>query len=153
MAEPREIAEAFLIIVRWLIKWLGIVLAGLMLAGSLGWLGYEGFHYLTNERYAAKVRAVVRTGKECPDSYPLFVGWVNESSRIVRSISFVLTATYENHSTNLASGRRYKEDRIMKPGEGFGRCWNPDLDYSAPKNTKPADLKWGVGSYEVEFDD
>lgn len=129
---------------KWVLKWLGIILVGLLalvFASIGGWWTWNWWSY---ERHKKQIEVLAinddapasspkvveeRNGKaakaRCAGSeFPIFVGFVNNSSRTVESIVIEVNAHLPEHSTNiLAYGSRVEMDRIVEPGAGYGGCW------------------------------
>jgi hypothetical protein len=56
--------------------------------------------------------------------FPIFIGYVNKSSRTIELISIDVTAHLPERSTNILTyDSTVKSDQIIKPGEGYGSCW------------------------------
>jgi hypothetical protein len=128
---------------KWVFKWLAILLVGLLavvFALIGGWWTWNWWSY---ERHEKQIEVVAinsaaplsspkladRDGKSpeamCAGSeFPIFVGFVNNSSRTVESLAIEMTARLPERSTNILTyGSRVEMDRIIKPGAGFGSCW------------------------------
>jgi hypothetical protein len=56
--------------------------------------------------------------------FPIFIGYVNNSSRTIEYISIDVTAHLPERSTNILTyDSTVKSDQIIDPGRGFGSCW------------------------------
>jgi len=82
--------------------------------------------------------------------YPLFVGIINNSSKTLDKVTFSLKATRKGYSTDLATYASYTDDRIRKPGEGWGGCWHAPLQTDVKDD--PRDLEWKVESVSMIFE-
>lgn len=147
-----ELAEAVLIVIRRILKWLAIAIGGVLAIGALAAAGYWAWGYLTYDLPKSKVEIVTGVGDDrCTADHPVFVGVVNRSDRTVLKTSIRLQAFIPGRSTNFATWNRMSDDRIIKPGDGFGQCWRPVLESSVPEGTDPRALEWSVADYSVEF--
>jgi hypothetical protein len=137
-------------------KWLLFALLGIVALGLAVWGVLYAYQYLTYDRYAAKVEITVGVSRDpkhiCADSpnYPLFIGIINNSSKALDKVSFSLKATRKGHSTNLADYETYTDDKIRKPGEGWGNCWRAPL--KANVKDDPRDLEWSVDYARMTFE-
>jgi len=137
-------------------KWLFFALVGI--AGiALAVIGsFYAYNYFTYERHAAQVKAIVNArdkgvfacAKE-PD-YPIFVAIINNSSKTIEEVSFSLEARRKSFTTNLATYASFTDDKIRKPGEGWGTCWAAPLRDEVKDN--PRDLEWKVGTVHITFE-
>jgi hypothetical protein len=56
-------------------------------------------------------------------THPVFLGIVNDSSKTILRYSFNFEAREPGRSTDVAYWDTYTDDKIIKPGEGWGTCW------------------------------
>jgi hypothetical protein len=127
MASPNVLID----FTKWIFKWVGIFIAGGLLIGLLvagaGW----GWTWLSHDRHAANIRIVVfspkpKTGEKgvcTDDKFPVFVGFVNGSSRTVEYVSIVVNAHLLGHSSDILDYSHVTADDVVAPGAGFGRCY------------------------------
>jgi hypothetical protein len=148
-----EIAEAILIVVKRLLKWFAISIGTLIVLGCIIAASYWGWNYFTYDLPKSKIEIVTSVNDErCAGEHPVFVGIVNNSDRTVMNTRIRLQAFIPGRSTNVATWNWMSDDRIIKPGKGFGQCWRPVLDSDMPKNTDLKTLEWSVATYEVDFE-
>lgn len=149
----RDISEAVLLVIKRLMKWAVLALISIILLGAVAYGGYWGWEYVRYELPKAKVQIVTNTTeKRCNDAYPIFVGIVNRSDRTVLRTRVRLQAFQPNRSTNLESWNDISDDRIIRPGDGWGRCVNPGMNSNAPENVNLRELDWSVARYDLEFE-
>ena len=75
----------------------------------------------------------------------MFVRILNNSSRTVERVSFSLEARRKGYSTNFATYATYSDDKIIKPGEGYGTCWRAPLRSDVKDD--PSALEWKANSH------
>lgn len=83
----------------------------------------------------------------------MFITVVNKSDRTILKMFVRLEAFLPGRSSNLADWGSISDDRVIKPGEGFGNCRRPALASSAAEDTDLKTLEWRVASFEVVFED
>lgn len=129
---------------KWLFKWIvifvvGVVVLAVFLGG--GWWAWNWWSYerhkngievvaLNSVAPEALKSKVVResdnkeAGTFCAGSdFPIFVGYINKSSRSIEYVSIDISAHLPDHSTNILEyGSHVDSDRIIEPGGGFGFC-------------------------------
>lgn len=143
-----SLGGALLIVLKWTLIVLGALIAVGLLIGAAYWM----HQHFTHDVHVARVVPVVKaTSNDCPEAYPLFVGFRNESTRTVLKISFSLEARVPGYSTNIAHWETYSHDRITKPNTGWGLCYNPALERGQPTRNLRS-LEWGVKVWSVAFE-
>jgi hypothetical protein len=161
MNEPtkaREIADAILIVIRTLAKWIAIVLfaiVGLVAA----FLAYDHF---TNERerqQREEVLIALKRGvkvsaafdpQSCFSQQPFKIEFQNNTKTSIDHIGFKLYVTRKGHSTVLNSEySTYKSDFILQPGETTTGCWQVDNN----QNYKPLVAADGPLEVRIELTD
>jgi hypothetical protein len=129
---------------KWVFKWLAIILVGLLALGFASIGGWWTWNWWSYERHKKQIDVVAinsaapasgpkvvveRDGKTaeamCAGSeFPIFVGFINKSSRTIESLVIEVNARLPEHSTNILTyGSRVEMDRIIEPGAGYGSCW------------------------------
>lgn len=114
-------------------RFVGYSLAAVVFLGGLGGL-VLWFFSAREEAEKAKVEATIRYEKKlCAAEFPIFAGFVNNSSRTVQSVSFSIEFRERGYSSEIGRLSLLTEDKIMKPSEGFGRCYKlPELKSAVP---------------------
>jgi hypothetical protein len=135
MEQSNQTAEAILIVFKRIFKWIliAIVVIGACI-GLLVWL----IDYTSNREYRKKQEeenkvsiVASRNDEQCTSAYPFFYGIVNGGERTVNSVNFTVEIRKKGFSSALNSYTNIDEDKILKPGEGYGRCFRAtkkDLD-------------------------
>jgi hypothetical protein len=127
---------------KWVFKWLAILLVGLLAVVFALIGGWRSWNWWSYERHEKQIK-IVGINSAAPLSspkvvlaerdksamcagseFPIFVGFVNNSSRTVESLVIEMTARLPERSTNILTyGSRVEMDRIIEPGGGYGSCW------------------------------
>ena len=151
-----EIAEAMLIVIRRVAKWLGVGVLIVLVAGSGIGASFWGYDYITVQYPKSKVSFVVTAdSKICEEvSHPVYVAVMNNSSKTIKYTSVSVEARLPGHSTNYANyDAKATSDKIIAPGEQEGACWMFPLDRSSPKGKQVADFEWSTSYSTIRFMD
>ncbi len=84
--------------------------------------------------------------------YPVFIGFLNESGRIIESINFTVQARQPGYSSNVATYHAYSTDKIINPKEGWGQCFHIFLNQEN-QFRNPKELEYEVKIGYVDFRD
>lgn len=139
-----------------LFKWLLFAVLGIVAIALVVWGALYLFQYFTHDRHAAKVVITIhdpnQKGAVCADQAerPLFIGIINNSSKTIEQVRFSLEARRKGRSTNLATYKTYTDDKIRKPGEGFGGCWLAPLLPNVKDD--PRELEWKASQVRITFE-
>lgn len=149
-----ENAEAILIVIKRILKWIAIGIAVLIaiFAAIMAWSSFEDWY--SKGRHKAKVRVVAEfNNPKCSAGYPLYIGVINDSSKTITNISVYLKVTKEGYSKAL--NRVYSSfdsDFIIKPNIGASACWGVySDDYSNPKLLDGKGMQVEVDHFYVTF--
>lgn len=155
MSDANETAEAILIVIKRLAKWITLGVLGIILLLGFAFGVFEGHKYVTNTLPKSQIDIIITTKEEgCTDEYPIKVAVFNGSSKTVKSIDITLSAMKPGHSTNYARwNAEATYDRVLSHGQSWQACWRSMLSEDAPSDLKPADYVWGVDYYSVVFED
>lgn len=125
----KENADAFLLVIKKLIKWFFIILGFLIIAGFIIYGIYTSVNYFKYELPKSKIEISARFWPEkCPDNQ-IFLSVMNNSDKTISKFHFYVQARRPGRSTNFAKAyRSYENDRIIKPGDGFGFCYSIEKD-------------------------
>lgn len=110
------------------------------------------FNYQIETRQKNKIEILIKPSEKCTKEYPIAVGIMNRSNRIINEVTIYPKAQREGYSTNLADYNSIKSDKIIKPGEGNVVCWIGKLGYGYQDTYKTEDLVWGVDYFYVNFE-
>jgi hypothetical protein len=137
--------------ISWLIvKWLLLILVGIVALCAVGIGLYYGHAWYTYDRHAALVEPVIRLDSELckTGGYPLFIAFSNKSTKTIDRVSFTIGAKVPERSSELAEYKSVSSDTIIKPGAGIGHC------YSLPKLSEavmPSKLNWSLRYVSYTF--
>jgi len=140
--------------ISWLIfKWLMISVATVIALTAVGIGIYFAYQWFAYDRHVAKIETMINTAESLCDTtdHPLFVGFVNRSSRTISKVSFVIQARVSSHSTNIAQYDSRSSDDIMQPNEGMGHCWTLPTFSEPVKDFRT--LNWSLLSVTYIFED
>lgn len=118
---------------KWLFKWIAFSVLGLVGVGLFVALIAWGWEWFNNDRHVGQIEAVTsnkvmsKDETRCSASLPIFIGYVNHSSKTIERISFEVESYKPGFSTNLLPTKYISYDRITAPGEGWGECWSLDV--------------------------
>ena len=162
-------AVTFVVIVLLFIfpKQTGTILAVLVVGiGVAALIGYINLHYREKEQESVAV-LVSYASDSCDKDTPLFFKVINRSKKIVNKVSWNITATEKDSSTNVVDYKSfpvyqgeyssnyhsenstpYSTDQILKPGESFSECYKAPL---VREKLSPQNLIWKVSNKYSEF--
>jgi hypothetical protein len=150
-----EKAEAILIVIKKILKWIGLGIAALIAIGVLLYAWSEFDDWYSVDRHKSKVKVVAFfDDKNCSKQYPLFIGIVNNSSKIIQSVSVSVKVTNKGFSKRLNYDSSYPSDKILAPSESWGYCWtvlDDNYDWAKRKPLDGKDMEATVTSFYVEF--
>jgi len=123
---------------KWLFKCIAILFASVVVLAILVGGGFWTWNWWFYERHKNRIEVVAlnsatpglfksnfitRDDKDaatqCGGEFPIFIGYLNNSSRTIEYISIDVTAHLPERSTNILTYSTAKSDQIIKPGEGF----------------------------------
>jgi len=128
---------------KWLFKCIAILFASVVVLAILVGGGFWTWNWWFYERHKDRIEVVARNSATpvlskskfiteldekdvetlCKGELPIFIGYVNNSSRTIEYISIDVTARLPERSTNILNyDSTVKFDRIIDPGGGFGNC-------------------------------
>lgn len=145
MADANQTAEAILIVIKRIFKW--IVIALIVVSVCIGLVAWVLDYTSTREHRKKqeqdnKVSIVAsRNDEQCTSAYPYFYGIVNGSEKTVNNVKFSVEIRRKGFSSVLNSYTSIDEDKILKPGEGYGRCFRATKkDYDGDVKDKDVDI-------------
>ena len=135
MSSPQETAEAILIVLKRILKWL------LIASISIGVLIWAFFGYTDHQRsqdYEKKKKQEEKVtiyayypGEGCAVGYPYFYVIKNNSDKEVSKVEFWVEVRKKGFSKPLNSYTSIEEYKILKPEDKWARCFraeNKDWD-------------------------
>lgn len=145
MQNSKETAEAILIVIKKILKWILLVAVSI---GAIIGVVVSYANYKSNQDYKIKKDredkiSITADSREvdCQAGYPYFYGIVNKSDKTVSSVTFSVELRRKGFSNSLNSYTSIDEDKILKPGEGYGRCFRAtSKDYTGEVKEKEVDI-------------
>jgi hypothetical protein len=152
-----EKAEAILIVIKKILKWIGIGIAALIAISLLlyAWSEFDDWYSVDRHKEKVKVNAFFDP-KNCGKEFPAFVAVVNNSTKTIESISFYLKVTKKGFSKQLNYSSSMEYDKILPPGEGWAQCWriqDDNYDWAKRKTLDGNDMEIAVTSFYPKFKD
>ncbi|MFA5652069.1 MAG: hypothetical protein WC933_01775 [Candidatus Paceibacterota bacterium] len=130
-----------------------IILITFILIGLSIWGINEIYVFQTITKQKNSIDISIKVSDSCEQNFPISVTIINNSNRVIKNISIYPEARREGYSKNLAGyNSKIETDKIIIPNNGYKVCWKGVLDYGVDKTYKPENLKWSVGSFNVEFE-
>lgn len=121
----QENAEAILIVIKRLLKWMLVGFFILALLGGVIYLWSTLSDWYQIGRYKSKITVNVKFDKaECPEKeYPLSIFVGNISNKTIEHISVYVKVTNLGYSNKINDYSSFDSDKLIKPKEGFQACW------------------------------
>jgi hypothetical protein len=151
-SRAKDIAEAILMVIKRIAKWIAIAVVVIIAIFALG-IWYTDFESERkreralieaaerNEELAKSILISVKVDDPtCTGNFPFKLQIQNISKKVIRSVDYAMTVTYEGRSTVLNDpDRELSSDIILKPGEGYWECItvNERYSYSETLQQKP----------------
>ena len=145
MKTPNETAEAILIVIKRIMKWMLIALLaiGLLVGAFVGYTDYE-----SSKEYKKKIEQEEKVTiwadyqkSDCAVGYPYFYVVENNSDKEVSKVKFTVQVRKKGFSNPLNSYTSLEEDKILKPKENFIRCFRAqNKDYNGDVKEKDVDI-------------
>ena len=110
--------------------------------------------YKERNKGSDKVSIVVQHAVSgCSNEYPYFYYITNGSDRVVTNVQFSVEVRKKGFSTVLNWSNELNEDKILKPGEGYGRCFEVAMKSDYRELDEERDIDINVGRKYVTFFD
>jgi hypothetical protein len=159
LSETKEKAEVILIVIKRILKWVGI--AALILVVLIGALFAVGDFFNERERKARdkenSLVLVQATYGEvdgvfiCTKDYPYIFTVTNNSKKTVNSVEFYVNITRKGFSGDINGYDNLVSDKILAPGESWAQCFSASTkgSYGTPLSEK--DVLIEIRSKDVNF--
>ncbi len=147
MGTPKESAEAFLYVLKKILKWVFLAIV------VIGVIGFAVIFMIDQRdkaerkaREAIESKVVVRAyhsgDKDCQEGFPYSYEVLNGSDKAIKEVKFNIEITKKGYSKVLNSYTNLEEDKILQPKEGWGRCFRAQrADYNGDVKDKDVDIK------------
>jgi hypothetical protein len=126
MGSPNETAEAILIVLKKILKW---ILFGTLLLVAVIFIGTKIealWEWQTNGKYAEQVTIKFVNfleDKECSKEFPYMYVITNESSKVVEETKFKVEVRRVGYSNVINSYTEITDSKILKPNETSMNCF------------------------------
>lgn len=126
MGLPNETAEAILIVLKKILKW---IFFGTLLLVAVLFIGTKVetlWEWQTNGKHAEKVTIKFVTfleDKECSKEFPYMYVITNESSKVVEETNFNVEVRRVGYSNVINSYTHITDSKILKPNETSMNCF------------------------------
>lgn len=148
-------AEAILIVIKRISKWILILILLLFSIGLLIYCLAAFYDWYSIDRHRLKVEAFASFDSEkCTKESPLFIGVVNNSKKTVDKVTIYVKVTKAGHSTQLNYDTSYSIDRILAPSEGWGGCvavLDNHFDWAKRKPLDGKDMAVTISTFYPSF--
>ena len=152
MSEANVKAQAILIVIKTILKWIGLSVIGI---GILIFLGVQYDEYEYKKRKAIEDKVVVRAfhPKEgsCSKDFPYQYLIINHSGSTVEKVSFTVDIKRKGFSSNINRYTSLDEDKIIPNNESYGRCFRAEDANDYRKNLTEKDVDIEITYKNVTF--
>ena len=152
MSEAKVKAEAIFIVIKKILKWLGISLLSIAIVLFLIFK-YEEYKRNQEKLIEEKVSVNVFHPKEgpCSKDFPYKYVIVNDSGRTVEKITFTVGIKRTGFSSDLNRYTSIIEDKIISNNEGYERCFRALVEGSFTEYLKESDVNIEIKYKDVTF--
>ena len=143
MSEANVKAEAILIVIKRILKWIGLSIVGI---GILSFVGIQYKEYEFKQKKKTEdtviIKAFYPTEFPCGNDFPYRYTIVNNSGRTVEKVTFTVGIKRIGFSSDINRYTSIDEDKIILNNEGYGRCFRAAdaNDYSKNLTEKDVDI-------------
>jgi hypothetical protein len=152
MSDAKEKAEIILIIIKKILKWIGLTILGV---GILFFITYQYSEYQTKQEKKIEDKVSIKAfhPKEgpCEKDYPYQYIVFNDSGKTVEKVSFSVGIRRVGFSSDLNGYTSIDEDKIIPSGEGYGRCFRATKDGDYTKELKESNVEIFIKYKDVTF--
>lgn len=152
MNEANIKAEAILIVIKRILKWIGICLLGIGLVVFLA-VQYEEYKDKNRKMIEDKVSIQAFHPKEepCSKDYPYKYIIFNDSGKVVEKVTFTVGIRNVGFSSEINRYTSIVEDKIIPSGGGYGRCFRAEDANNYGKNLTEKDVDIKINYKNIEF--
>jgi hypothetical protein len=146
---------------KWALKWLGKSLVLLALLITIIWVIVEAWTWWTHGRHVSNIELTIfnavtdAESQVCKEGdYPIFIGYMNHSSKTIEKIEIDITANLQNHSTNILPWNSdVRDDRIVPPEGSTGSCYKFSVENEYKDNPEVSKAVYEAKIGYVRFSD
>jgi hypothetical protein len=154
MSDAKIRAEAILIVIKKILKWIGLSFVCVGLLIFLAYL-YEQYEAKQSKEIEDKVSIRAFHPKEgpCSKDFPYQYVVFNESGRVVEKVTFTVRIKRSGFSSDINRYTSISEDKIIQNEEGWGRCFRAEDANQYGKNLTEKDVDIVIDYKDVKFKD
>jgi hypothetical protein len=144
MSEANVKAQAILIVIKTILKWIGLAIVGI---GIVIFIGVQYDEYEYKKRKAIEDKVVIRAfhpkDAPCSKDFPYQYIIINDSGKTVEKVSFTVGIKRIGFSSEINRYTSIDEDKIIPNNESYGRCFRAEdaKDYRKDLTTKDVDIE------------
>ncbi len=154
MSDAKVRAEAILIVIKRILKWLGL---SFLCIGLLFFIAYQYEEYRAKERKEIEDKVSIRAfypkegpcSKDFPYQYVVF----NESGKVVEKVTFTVGIKRSGFSSNINRYTSIDEDKIIPNNEGWSRCFRAEDANQYGRYLTEKDVDIVITYKDVKFKD
>jgi hypothetical protein len=152
MSESEEKAEAILIVIKRILKWIGIAI---IIIVTLFFLIIQYDEYKINQRKKildkVSIEAFHPQQAPCDIDFPYEYSIMNKSGRTVEKVSFTVGIKRIGYSSELNRYTSIDEDKILFNNEGIGGCFRAEVKDAYGKYLTDKDVEIVINYKDVTF--
>ncbi len=153
MSSANETAEAILIVIKKIMKWIFFAAAALVVVFFSVIQVNVFWDWLTVERHAEKVQITLNVADsgDCSKDYPFIYIVQNKSEKTVEEVQFSIEVRKKGYSNKINSYTSITESKILKPNEKTASCFRVERDdYKGSITDRDVDFKLSYKSVKLE---
>ena len=154
MSDAKVRAEAILIVIKRILKWLGL---SFLCIGLLFFIAYQYEEYRAKERKEIEDKVSIRAfypkegpcSKDFPYQYIVF----NESGKVVEKVTFTVGIKRSGFSSDINRYTSIDEDKIIPNSGAWSRCFRAEDANQYGRNLTEKDVDIVITYKDVKFKD
>jgi hypothetical protein len=152
MSEAKIKAEAILIVIKRILKWIGILIAVIAILFFLAFQ-YEEYERKKKELIEEKVsiKAFHSKAGSCSKDFPYQYFILNESGKTVEKVTFTIAIKRVGFSSEINRYTSLEEDKIILNNESYGRCFRALVAGSFTEYLNESDVNIEIKYKSVRF--
>jgi len=152
MSEANVKAEAILIVIKRILKWIGLSIAGIALLVFLA-VQYEDYQAKQKKKIEDKVKITAFHPKDepCSKDFPYQYIILNESGKTIEKVTFTVEIKRVGFSSSINRYTSIDEDKIIPNFEGYQRCFRAEDANDYRKNLTEKDVNIEIKYKNVTF--
>ena len=152
MSEANVKAEAILIVIKRILKWIGLSILSIGILVFLT-VQYEDYQAKQRKKIEDKVTITAFHPKDgpCSKDFPYQYLIFNESGKVVEKVSFTVEIKRVGFSSSINRYTSIDEDKIISNNEGYQRCFRAEDANDYRKNLTEKDVNIEIKYKSVTF--